>query len=47
MLGNGLRVVMAWARVVFITSRGVSQRLEIDQTTGRTIVTRRDNAPVE
>jgi hypothetical protein len=47
MLGNGLRVVMAWAQVVFITSRGVSQRLEIDQRTGRTIVTRRDNVPAE
>ena len=47
MLGNGLRVVMAWAQVVFVTSRGVFQRLEVDQTTGRSIVTRRDNVPME
>ena len=47
MLGNGLRVVMAWAQAVFVTSRGVFQRLEVDQTTGRTIVTHRDNVPME
>lgn len=46
MLGNGLRVVTAWARVVFVTTRGVAQRLEVDQTTGHTIVTDRTDVPV-
>jgi Histidine kinase-, DNA gyrase B-, and HSP90-like ATPase len=46
MLGNGLRVVMAWARTAFVISRGVAQRLEINPATGLTVVTYRTGVPM-
>ena len=46
MLGNGLRVVMAWAGEAFVISRGVAQRLEINPATGLTVVTYRTGVPM-
>jgi hypothetical protein len=39
MLGNGLRVVTAWARTLTVETRGVRQTLTVDAATGRTVMT--------
>jgi hypothetical protein len=45
MLGNGLRVVTAWARALTIETRGQRLTLTVDATTGHTTVTRREPVP--
>jgi hypothetical protein len=45
MLGNGLRVVTAWARTLTVDTRGVRLVLAVDPTTGRTVVTDRVAIP--
>jgi hypothetical protein len=45
MLGNGLRVVMAWARELTIETRGQRMTLAVDDATGRTTITRRAPIP--
>jgi hypothetical protein len=48
MLGNGLRVVMAWARRLAVETRGQRLTLAVDDATGRTTITHReriDRAP--
>jgi hypothetical protein len=40
MLGNGLRVVMAWARELTVETRGVRLTLALDDATGHTTVKR-------
>ena len=45
MLGNGLRVVMAWARKLVVETRGVRLALEVNEADGSTIVTARDVIP--
>jgi hypothetical protein len=42
MLGNGLRVVMAWARELTVETRGVRLTLAVNDVTGRTVVQRRE-----
>jgi len=43
MLGNGLRVVMGWARRLSVETQGCRLVLEVDETTGKTIVTERED----
>ena len=45
MLGNGLRVVMAWARELTVETRGVQLRLQVDEATGYTTVVERQDIP--
>jgi hypothetical protein len=45
MLGNGLRVVTAWARRLTVETRGARLTLQVDEVTGRTTVTRRERIP--
>jgi hypothetical protein len=45
MLGNGLRVVMAWARDVVVETRGVRLTLKVDAATGHTTVVQREDVP--
>jgi hypothetical protein len=42
MLGNGLRVVMAWGRTLIVETRGQRLTLAVDDTTGRTTIERRE-----
>ena len=46
MLGNGLRVVMAWAGQLVVETRGAKLILEVDMTNGRTRVTNRQQVAV-
>jgi hypothetical protein len=43
MLGNGLRVVMAWARDVTVETRGARLTLRVDEATGHTRVLQRES----
>lgn len=43
MLGNGLRVVTAWARTMIVETRGIRLTLEVDEATGRTAVVQRED----
>jgi hypothetical protein len=45
MLGNGLRVVTAWARTLIVETRGVRLTLAVDAVTGRTMVAQREDIP--
>jgi hypothetical protein len=45
MLGNGLRVVMAWARQLIVQTRGVRLSLIVDESTGHTTVVDRHGIP--
>jgi hypothetical protein len=42
MLGNGLRVVMAWARQLIVETRGVRLSLKLDEITGHTLTIERE-----
>jgi hypothetical protein len=42
MLGNGLRVVMAWARTLIVETRGQRLTLAVDDATGRTTIEQRE-----
>lgn len=45
MLGNGLRVAMAWARELVVETRGVRLRLRVDEATGYSTVVEREDIP--
>jgi hypothetical protein len=45
MLGNGLRVVTAWARTLIVETRGVRLSFTVDATSGYTTVTHRQDIP--
>ena len=42
MLGNGLRVVTAWARLFIVETRGVRLTLRVDEVTGHTDIVRQE-----